>query len=129
MFLKSMILSHRILLSYNLVPDSPNDTQTTGRSLQSDLKGLYQKPVRFHHCKILAKFCILDFQFYKIHFYENDLQILKWICAKLFSNCIQKVQGCSRSTRAASNGDCKVPFHRTTFAQSERIYNLEFTPC
>lgn len=93
--------------------DSPtlNYTQTVRKSLQS-----VQKTIRFHHCNILAKFCILDFfNFLKFQFLKMIFKCKTEL--KQLSSYIQKLQGYSRSSRAATQGDRKVPFCRTTFVQ------------
>lgn len=97
-------------------------SQTTLKPIKSlynrALKVFDQKPIRFHH-HILLKHNFLSLpNFINFSILKLFFKCVNGLAPKPLSSCISKLQSCSRSTRAASAGDCIVPFRKTCFAQT-----------
>ncbi len=72
---------------------------------------------RYHHCHILSKYNFLSFaNFVDFQYVKLVFPCLYGLAPQPLFKYVQKPQ--SRSTRAASSGNCKVPFCKTSFAQS-----------
>ena len=83
------------------------------------LKILDKKQIRYHHCRILSKYKMLSFaNFIDFHYVKLMFKCLNGLAPLPFCKYIMTLQSCNRSTRAASSGNCKVPFCKTSFAQT-----------
>lgn len=117
-FLNTMILSH---LSYCTTVWSQT-SQTTLKPIERlysrALKFLDKKPIRFHHCYILSKHKILNFvNFVNLRHIKLFFKCLIGLAPEPLCRFVNRLEP-SRSTRAATCGDCKVPFCKTAFAQN-----------
>lgn len=117
-FLNTMIMSH---LSYCTTVWSQT-SQTTLKPIERlyncALKILDKKPIRFHHCYILSKHKILNFvNFVNFRHIKLFFKCLTGLAPEPLCKFVNRLDT-SRSTRAATGGDCKVPFCKTYFAQN-----------
>jgi len=89
-------------------------SQTTLKPVQRlynrALKILDEKPIRFHHCYILSKHKIFNFVNF-INFRHINLfsKCLTGLAPEPLCKFVNRLEP-SRSTRATTHGDCKVPF-------------------
>lgn len=96
------------------------------------LKTLDKKPRMYHHCSILKKFDLLSWE--NVIKYSDSILVYKifhGLAPPPLKDFIKK--NTNRSTRAASRGDCIVPFKKSVFGQSVFSYRASQTwnaiPC
>ncbi len=83
------------------------------------LKVLDRKQITYHHCQILSKYKILSFaHFVFFHYVKLVFKCLNGLAPMPLCKFIVRLQGSSRSTRAASSGNCRVIHCKTSFAQT-----------
>ena len=117
-FMNSMILSH---ISFGLTTWSQAH-QSSLKAIEClynrTLKVLDKKRIRYHHCQILTKHKILSFaNFISLHFVKLVFKCLNNTAPVPLCKTI-KQQSSRSTTRAASKGNCSIPFRRTSFAQT-----------
>ncbi len=107
LFLNSMILSHIV---YGLSIWSQTNQCITNQVeclYNRALKVLDRKQIRYHHCQILSKYKILSFaHFVFFHYVKLVFKCLNGLAPMPLCNFFVRLQGSSRSTRAASSGNC-----------------------
>lgn len=96
------------------------------------LKTLDKKPRMYHHCSILKKCDLLSWE--NVIKYSDLIlvyKIFRGLAPPPLKDFIKK--NTNRSTRAASRGDCIVPFRKSVFGQSVFSYRASQTwnaiPC
>ena len=83
------------------------------------LKTLDQKPNRYHHCHIVQKYSLFNFDSFK---YFSDaclmFKVLNGLAPPPMNQFIERRDSGGRITRATSRGDCDVPFRRSVFGKT-----------
>lgn len=78
---------------------------------------LDKKSIRFYHCLILAKLKVLNFiNFCNLNYVKLVFKCLNGLAPEPLSGFVTRLS--MRATRATSHGDCRVPFCKTSFAQT-----------
>ncbi len=83
------------------------------------LKILDQKPISYHHCNIIIKYNLFNFDSF-LHYLDACLifKILHGLAPPPLGEFIQQKSSSGRATRAATRGDCVVPYRRSKFGQT-----------
>lgn len=119
MFMHSMILSH---ITYCLTTWS-QASNTSLKPLLSlykkTLKVLDKKSIYYHHCHVLKKYNLLNFENLIIY---ADLclvyKILHGLAPPVLCQFVSTAPNALRSTRSAARGDCIVPFRKSALGQT-----------
>lgn len=123
-YFNSMIMSR----FYYCITCWSQANKTTLRPLESlhkqSLKILDKKPRQYHHCTILQKYRMLNFNnIQKYASIRMTHKILNNTAPAPLKNFIKYTSAVSsRSTRASTTGQCNIPRLKTTFAQSAFSY-------
>ncbi len=90
------------------------------------LKILDRKPKSYHHCHILKKHELMDWDNYVKY---NDSVLIFKIFHGLAPPPLQTfiTKSTNRATRASSRGDCSVPFRKSAFSQAVFSYRASHT--
>ena len=83
------------------------------------LKTLDQKPNRYHHCHIVQKYNLFNFDSFT-QFADACLifKVLNGLAPPPLKEFIGQRESGGRTTRATTRGDCKVPFRRSVFGKT-----------
>ena len=115
----TMILSH---ITYCFTTWSQSN-QTTLKPIESlykqTLKAFDQKPNRYHHCHIVQKHNLFNFNSFK-HFTDACLifKILNGLAPPPLEQFIGQRDSGDRATRATTRGDCEIPTRYTLFGKT-----------
>ena len=119
LFMHAMIFSH---ITYCFTTWSQTN-QTTLKPIESlykqTLKTLDQKPNRYHHCHIVQKYNLFNFDSFK-HFADACLifKVLNGLAPPPLKQFIKQSESGGRTTRATTRGDCEVPFRQSVFGET-----------
>ncbi len=113
-----MIFSH---IEYCFINWSLTSTATL-KSIESlfkkAIKTFDKKALSFHHCDILERHTFLSFDHFKRLKYACLVyKVLHNLAPRPLHGFFQRLES-GGSTRASVNGDCVIPFRRTTFGQN-----------
>ncbi len=88
------------------------------------LKILDQKPISYHHCNIIIKYNLFNFDSFLL---DACLIFNIWhgLAPPPLGEFIQQKSSSGRATRAATRGDCVVPYRRSKFGQKSSQYGLQ----
>ena len=116
MYMHSMILSH---ITYCLTTWS-QASNTALKPLLSlykkTLKVLDRKSNNYHHCHILLKYKLLNWE--NLIKYSHSCLMYKIIHGRAPPALNQFIKMVSTSTRSATRGDCVIAFRKSSFSQS-----------
>lgn len=119
LYFHSMIMSHFLYCA--TVWGQSNQSALSGvKSLYKQaLKVLDQKPMRWHHCKILEKHSLLSFENFLNHsFLKLVFKCVTGLAPESVSSIIQRSQTRGMTTRGVANGDCRTARCKTAFGRS-----------
>ena len=119
MFMHSMILSH---ITYCLTTWS-QASNTSLKSLLSlykkTIKVLDRKSIYYHHCHVLKKYSLLNFENLIIY---ADLclvyNILHGLAPPVLCQFVRTAPNDHRSTRSVARGDCIIPLRKSALGQT-----------
>ena len=87
------------------------------------LRVLDRKHLSYHHCTILEKYNLLNFEnFQKCKSACLTFKVLHGLAPPPLEEFIRRRASTSRITRATGRGDCEIPFRHTTFGQNVLSY-------
>ncbi len=83
------------------------------------LQILDQKPISYHHCNIIIKYNLFNFDSF-LHYLDAGLifKIVHGLAPPPLGEFIQQKSSSGRATRIATRGDCVVPYRRSKFGQT-----------
>lgn len=121
LYMHSMILSHIKYCLTSWTQASRTTLQPVEKLFKQALKILDKKSNAYHHCNVLAKYDFLNWE-NMIKFADIILvyKIFHGLAPPPLSEFIKQNQ--NTSTRSFTRGDCKIPYRKTSFAQSSFSY-------
>ncbi len=115
-----------IVLYYFLVPSSQTTLKPIISLCNQTIKIMDRKTMRWHHCRILEKHNLFNFESFIIYCsLKLNFKCLYSLAPSLFDEFVTRQQDVSGvDARASVNGDCHVPIRKTSFGQTVLVRTL-----
>lgn len=119
LFMHAMIFSHITYCFTTWSQTSLTTLKPIASLYKQTLKTLDRKPNSYHHCHIVQKYSLFNFDSFK-HFTDACLifKVVNGLAPPPLSQFIGQKDSGSRASRATTRGDCTVQYRRSTFGQT-----------